>query len=141
MTVKFVYCKAPSANHLEVQPIHPGQCHCGAVKFKVNLPNGLENPARCNCSICKRHGALMGFVDIEDFIIEEGEDVLSLYQFNTGVAKHYFCSRCGIYTHHQRRSVPTQYAFNVACLDGIDPYTLADVPVIDGAGHHPNDNE
>lgn len=139
MTVKFTYTNQPLVEEIPVKPSHRGQCHCGSVKFTVRLERGLQNPARCNCSLCKRKGAVMGFVDLADFVIDEGADMLTLYQFNTFTARHFFCSRCGIYTHHQRRSVPTQYAFNIACLDGVDPFLLADVPVIDGAHHHPSD--
>jgi hypothetical protein len=67
--------------------------------------------------------------------ITKGEDKLTLYQFNTNTAKHYFCSICGIYTHHQRRSNPNQFGFNVACLEGVNPYELNDVPVMDGINH------
>lgn len=81
----------------------------------------------------------MAFVDLADFVVDRGAEHLTAYQFNTRIARHYFCSRCGIYTHHQRRSVPTQFAFNLACLDGIDPLTLRHVPVIDGSRHHPSD--
>jgi len=139
MSVTFTYSNKPLVDEIPVKPWHKGQCHCGSVKFTVHLEQGLKNPARCNCSLCIRKGAVMGFVERADFVIDEGEDMLLLYQFNTFTAKHYFCSRCGIYTHHQRRSVPTQYAFNIACLDGVDPYVLANVPVIDGAQHHPCD--
>jgi hypothetical protein len=64
-----------------------------------------------------------------------GEQSLTLYQFNTNTAKHYFCSKCGIYTHHQRRSNPNQYGVNVACLEGISPFDFAEVPVLDGQNH------
>lgn len=67
--------------------------------------------------------------------IEQGEDALTEYQFNTGTAKHYFCSTCGIYTFHQRRSNAAQYGVNVACLDGISPFDFAEVPVLDGVNH------
>lgn len=67
-----------------------------------------------------------------------GEDKLSLYQFNTHTAKHYFCSVCGIYTHHQRRSNPQEYGYNVGCLEGVNPYLIPEVPVNDGT-HHPSD--
>jgi hypothetical protein len=70
--------------------------------------------------------------------IIEGEQFLSMYQFNTKTAKHYFCSRCGIYTHHQRRSNPSQFAINVRCLEGVDPFALGQVPVYDGV-NHPSD--
>jgi hypothetical protein len=69
----------------------------------------------------------------------QGEDMLTSYRFNSGLAQHFFCSRCGIYTHHQRRSNQDQYGVNVACLDGISPFDFSEVPVLDGV-NHPNDN-
>jgi hypothetical protein len=89
--------------------------------------------------MCRRRGAVVASVQLQDLKIDEGENVLTLYQFNTKTAKHYFCSVCGIYTHHQRRSNPELYAFNIACLDGIDPFVLAHVPVLDGEDH-PSDS-
>jgi hypothetical protein len=71
--------------------------------------------------------------------IVRGEDMLSSYRFNTGAAQHFFCSKCGIYTHHQRRSNPKQYGVNVACLEGVSPFDFAEVPVMDGV-RHPSDN-
>ena len=70
--------------------------------------------------------------------IIEGEEALTSYRFNTRTAQHFFCSRCGIYTHHQRRSTPDQYAVNVACLTGISPFDFEEVPVVDGV-NHPSD--
>jgi hypothetical protein len=67
--------------------------------------------------------------------IFQGEEVLKLYQFNTKTAKHYFCSNCGIYTHHQRRSKPSQYGYNVGCLEGVNPFALGAVPTYDGVNH------
>src|SRR5882757_1578988 len=55
--------------------------------------------------------------------------------FNTNPAKHYFCSRCGIYIHHQRRSNPKQYGVNVACLGGVSPFDFQELPVYDGTRH------
>ncbi|MEH6548683.1 MAG: GFA family protein [Pseudomonadales bacterium] len=110
-----------------------GSCHCGAVVFEVELANGLDNLLRCNCSLCRRKGAIMQGVAKEKFHIIKGEDVVSLYQWNTLVAKHYFCSQCGIYTHHQRRSDPSQYGFNIACLDDYAPVDSAAITLVDGA--------
>ena len=87
-----------------IQPKHRASCHCGAVVLELSLPNGIENPRRCDCSICRRKGAMVGSVPLAGIKILKGEDVLKLYEFNTKTAKHYFCSICGIYTHHQRRS-------------------------------------
>jgi hypothetical protein len=113
--------------------IRHASCHCGTVKLEVTLPNGLDKLIRCNCSLCKRKGAVMMGMPLERLRVVEGAEKLTLYQWNTRVAKHYFCSVCGIYTHHQRRSDPTQYGINVACLEGVDPLALGDVTVLDGA--------
>jgi hypothetical protein len=116
-----------------------GSCHCGAVTFEVTLPDGLTGLGRCNCSICRRRGAIVAYVELAGLKVTKGADKLSLYQFNTMTAKHYFCSVCGIYTHHQRRSNPQQYAVNIACLEGVDPFRFRDVPVADGI-NHPRDS-
>jgi hypothetical protein len=84
-------------------------------------------------------GAVAVSADIGGISFQAGEEALTLYRFNTGVAQHYFCSKCGIYTHHRRRSNPNQYGVNVACLKGVSPFDFDDVPVIDGI-NHPKDN-
>jgi hypothetical protein len=94
-----------------IQSKHKSSCHCGSVVLELSLPNGIENPRRCDCSICKRKGAIVASVDLSGLRIVKGADVLKLYQFNTHTAKHYFCSNCGIYTHHQRRSNPNEYGY------------------------------
>ena len=88
--------------------------------------------------MCRRRGTIVASVALDGLVIVEGKDKLSLYQFNTMTAKHYFCSICGIYTHHQRRSNPEEFGFNVACLEGANPYELENVPIVDGI-HHPSD--
>lgn len=112
-----------------------GACHCGAVQFRVRLADGLRDPRRCDCSLCRMRGAVAVSARVEDFVVTRGEDVLTEYRFNTGVARHFFCSRCGIYTHHRRRSKPAECGVNVACLVGVSPFDFADVPVNDGAAH------
>ena len=110
-----------------------GTCHCGAIVFEVDLANGFENVRRCNCSICSRKGAVMAAVPLDGLRVVKGADRLSLYQWNTMQAKHYFCSSCGIYTHHQRRSVPTEYGFNVACIIGVDLASIGPIGASNGA--------
>ena len=122
----------------KIQLKHRASCHCGAVVLELTLPNGIENPRRCDCSICRRKGAMVASVDLSGIRIIEGKDTLKLYQFNTNTAKHYFCSHCGIYTHHQRRSNPTEYGFNIGCLEGVNPFDLGDVIINDGV-NHPSD--
>jgi hypothetical protein len=75
----------------------------------------------------------MASVPIERFRITKGEERLTLYQWNTGQAKHYFCRTCGIYTHHQRRTNARELGVNIACLEGVDPFAFEPVAVADGA--------
>ncbi|SAK48021.1 aldehyde-activating protein [Caballeronia temeraria] len=108
-----------------------GACHCGAVTFEVDTPP--EPAVRCNCSFCRRRGAVMSAPFVKEKLrILSGEDELTLYQFNTQVAKHFFCKRCGIYTFHQTRSNPDEWRVNLGCIDDVDAYSL-DAPVKDGA--------
>jgi hypothetical protein len=79
-----------------------------------------------------------GVAPVGGIEIRAGADALTAYRFNTGTAQHFFCSRCGIYTHHQRRSNTNQYGVNVACLDGISPFDFPAVTVLDGV-NHPSD--
>jgi hypothetical protein len=117
-----------------------GACHCGSVRFHVRLTEGLHSARRCTCSYCRMRGAIAVSAELDGLTILAGEDALSMYQFNTMSAKHYFCSKCGIYTHHQRRSNPHQYGINVACLERISPFDFDEVLVFDGI-HHPSDKE
>jgi hypothetical protein len=84
-------------------------------------------------------GAVAVSADLDGIRFLAGEGTLAVYQFNTGSAKHYFCPKCGIYTHHQRRSNPNQFGVNVACLKGVSPFDFAEVPVLDRV-NHPNDS-
>tara|TARA_B100001093_G_scaffold423273_1_gene416118 strand:+ start:124 stop:486 length:363 start_codon:yes stop_codon:yes gene_type:complete len=111
------------------------KCHCGEVEAEINVPENLEKFLRCNCSICKRKGAIMSMVKNEDFKITKGKESLTLYQFHSKVAKHYFCSICGIYTHHNPRINPAMTGFNVGCIEEIDVFKLDNILVNDGQNH------
>ena len=115
-----------------------GACHCGSVRFRVVLSDGLDSARRCTCSLCRMRGAIAVSAAVGDLEITEGADLLTQYQFNTKVAAHYFCSICGIYTHHRRRSDPSQFGVNVACLEGVSPFDFSEVIVNDGV-NHPSD--
>ncbi len=121
-----------------IQGKHRSTCHCGSVELEVDLPDGIVDPRRCDCSICRRKGAVVASVPLSAVKIVKGEDVLSLYQFDTKEAKHYFCSICGIYTHHKRRSNPHQFGINIGCLEGVNPFLIENVPTADGI-NHPSD--
>ena len=76
--------------------------------------------------------------ELDRFELHQGADKLATYRFNTGVAEHHFCTSCGIYTHHKRRSNPDQLGINVACLAGLSPFDFPEVTVMDGE-NHPSD--
>lgn len=120
---------------VKIQPKHKASCHCGSVELELDLPDGLIDVRRCDCSLCSRRGAVAASIPLSAINIKKGADKLTLYQFNTKTAKHFFCSNCGIYTHHQRRSNPEQYGINVACLEGINPLKIKDIPTFDGVNH------
>ena len=61
-----------------------------------------------------------------DFKLLAGEEALTLYQFHTHTAKHYFCRVCGIYPFHRKRVTPDYVGINVFCLEDFDP---AGIPV------------
>jgi len=95
-----------------------GSCHCGAVQFRIEAD--ITDVYRCDCSLCSMKNALMTSVHKDDFTLVAGEDVLSEYRWNTGVARHFFCSTCGIYPFHRKRAMPDYYGVNVNCLQGFD---------------------
>lgn len=117
-----------------------GACHCGAVQFSVRLSDGLHTARRCTCSYCRMRGAVAVSAERGGVTITAGGDALRTYRFGTMTAAHHFCSVCGIYTHHQRRSNPGQYGVNVACLEGLSPFDFEAVPVNDGV-NHPSDSK
>ena len=84
-------------------------------------------------------GAVAVTASIDGFTLLQGEGMLATYRFNTGVAEHHFCTKCGIYTHHKRRSNPNELGLNVACLEGLSPFDFTEVVVNDGQ-RHPSDN-
>ena len=95
-----------------------GGCHCGRVRFEVTAD--LSHVTDCNCSICSKKGFLHLIVPRERFKLLGGEEALTTYRFNTGVAQHTFCSVCGIHPFYVPRSDPDRIDVNVRCLDGVD---------------------
>jgi len=115
------------------------KCHCNAIEIELYLPNGFEKLRRCNCSICSRRNAVMGSVSAQNLTVLKGESFLQEYSFNTHIAKHFFCSNCGIYTHHQRRSNPEEFGFNISCVEGVKIEEFANIGYLDGKDSHPSD--
>jgi hypothetical protein len=95
---------------------YEGGCHCGAIRFRVEVERHVA--LDCNCSICRMKGNLHLIVPKERFTLLRGEDSLSTYRFNTGVAQHTFCKVCGIHPFYVPRSHPDGIDVNVRCIDG-----------------------
>ena len=119
---------------------HRLTCHCTTVELEIDLPDGIVDPKRCNCSFCRRRGAVVGTMAEGDFRIVKGQNHLRRYQFGTQTGEHFFCDTCGIYTHHRRRSDPRLFGYNIGCLEGVNPFDIETIPTSDGI-HHPADRK
>ena len=111
---------------------YDGSCHCGAIRFSYEgeeITGGL----RCTCSICSRKGAMMSpeAIPLDALKIEANDEDLGLYQFDSRVAKHHFCRRCGIYTHNETARKPGHYRVNLGCIEDLDTSDF-EVAVFDG---------
>tara|TARA_B100000686_G_scaffold183317_1_gene190199 strand:- start:521 stop:898 length:378 start_codon:yes stop_codon:yes gene_type:complete len=95
-----------------------GSCSCSKVTFEVKTK--LKRISKCNCSICTKKGIIHHVVDQNKFILVSGKDNLSLYQFGTMRAKHYFCKYCGIQMFNNPRTYPEKVSVNVNCIDDFD---------------------
>lgn len=107
-------------------PRYQGGCHCGRVRFEIDAEIGTI--IDCNCSICAKKGFLHLIVDPQQMRLLSPADAVSLYQFNTKTAKHYFCPVCGISAYYIPRSHPDKIDVNVRCLEGIALESLTIVP-------------
>lgn len=116
------------------------RCHCGAVKLEATLKSDRFEPSRCTCSFCRRRQAGNVSAAVNQVKILRGNEVLTLYEFGTGTAKHFFCSVCGIYTHHQRRADTSEIGINLGCIDGALPWEHEPIPWTDGI-RHPSDEK
>lgn len=93
-----------------------GGCHCGAVRWEAETDDNVVVDA-CNCSICSMTGFLHLIVPKSRFRLLQGQEALTAYTFNTGVARHLFCKRCGIKSFYVPRSNPDGYSLNLNCMD------------------------
>jgi hypothetical protein len=112
-------------------PTYTGSCHCGQVTFE--LDGEIRGVVECNCSVCRRKGALWHAATDEQLRITSGEADLGLYQFGTRTARHYFCKRCGMSPFSRPRLDPSRWVVNVRCLEGVDVKSL---PVRPFDGEH-----
>jgi hypothetical protein len=95
-----------------------GSCHCGKIRFEIDTD--LDHVRVCDCSMCRRRGALLHRVDEGSFRLLSPLSDLALYQWHTKTAKDYFCPTCGIQPFRRPRTAPDQWSINVRCLEGVD---------------------
>ena len=114
-----------------------GSCHCRKIEFliEVNEEDILKHIYRCDCSLSKKKSIVMKPVAVENFKLIKGKNNLSSYRWNKRIAEHFFCNKCGVYTHHKRRRDPTQFAVNLACIDGITTPKEDQISWTDGSTH------
>lgn len=117
-----------------------GRCHCGAVEIAIPADTDFSVARRCDCSYCRRRWVPTAGVDADNIEVIKGADMLTLYQFNTKKAEHFFCRHCGIYTHHRRRSDTSEFGVNITCFDHINMQDYNNVAILDGI-NHPKDRK
>ena len=108
---------------------YTGSCHCGRVRFEVDAD--LDHLRACDCTVCRKRGALSHRVEESCFRLLTPLDELSVYQWHTRTAKDYFCASCGVLPFRRPRTAPHLWGINVRCLDGVD---LSAIPVRDVQG-------
>lgn len=99
---------------------YKGGCHCGKVRFEVEM--AIDSVMACNCSICSKKAHLLAFAPEDQFHLLKGEDALTDYQFGKKTIHHYFCSTCGIGS-FGKGTMPDgthMRAINVRCLDDVN---------------------
>jgi len=101
---------------------HTGSCHCGRVRFAIEAE--IDRVRVCDCSICRRRGALLYRVEEGDFELLTPLEDLASYKFHTRQATDYFCPNCGILPFRRPRTAPHLWSVNVRCLDDVDLETL-----------------
>ena len=117
---------------------HTGGCHCGRVRFEIAAPRRIR-VSECNCSICSKSGYLHLIVPAERFNLLTGREALTTYTFNTGTARHLFCSACGVKSFYVPRSHPDGYSVNARCIDSntIDEMTVTPLNGRDWEAQYP----
>ena len=109
-----------------MQNTYTGGCHCGRVRFRVTTD--LQGILDCNCSICTKKGFLHLIVEPDQFELLTDPAALTTYTFGTGVAKHSFCTTCGMHPFYVPRSHPDKIDVNVRCIDGLEIGKLSITP-------------
>ncbi|KAH7385017.1 Mss4-like protein [Cadophora sp. MPI-SDFR-AT-0126] len=114
-----------------------GNCHCGAFKFSVKLPE-LKSAMACNCSYCLKKGIWWVMVGPGNLTVEQGEEHLKSYEFGNRVMAHKFCPTCGTGVYGKVKKSPegVNIGINARTLRDVDLWSL-EITKMDGAALEP----
>ena len=122
-------------------PDYHGGCHCGSVRITVRRDSPIDSLTDCNCTVCRKKGILHLPVQDDDLTVVQGKDNLTLYQWRTNTASHWFCKACGIHVFGRPRMHPERYTVNARCLDDFDAF-MPNVSLVPFDGqNHPKDRQ
>ena len=76
-------------------------CHCGAVR--IHVQRAPRTVTSCNCSLCRRYGALWAYYRATTVQVEAPKRNLSSYSWRRKVRAYFRCSKCGCVTHYKYR--------------------------------------
>ena len=112
---------------------YTGGCHCGAVRFRFHTDAPITGGLRCNCSICRRRGAVMSLPWFPPDAFDElvGMDALTIYQWGDHDMNHYFCKTCGVAPFSEVVEKPGHLRLNLGCVEEVDPLAVS-IELIDG---------
>lgn len=116
---------------------HVGSCHCGAVRFEVDVDPGARI-GRCNCTICRRTAVTSAIVKPAAFRLLSGEGNLGRYEWGGRVAKRFFCKTCGIHCFapgHLEQLGGDYVSVNLNCIDNLE---VDEAKVVYWDGRHDN---
>jgi hypothetical protein len=107
-------------------------CHCGQVACRIEAAPSAA--IECNCSICRRKGAVLVAIAPEQFHLETACDALAVYTFGRHVIRHQFCKTCDCAPFGEGIGPDGQamVAINLRCAEGLDLAKLT-ITEFDGA--------
>ncbi|MDM3872482.1 GFA family protein [Porticoccus sp. W117] len=118
--------------------MYQGECHCGAVSFEIS--EAPEKLVDCNCSICRRIGALWGHVSIDSVNINSPAEGTTAYVQGDKTLAVHTCKSCGCTTHWESLQADGEYMavnfrmcepevieqFRIRKFDGADSWKFLD---------------
>jgi hypothetical protein len=114
-----------------------GSCHCGAVRYEVDI-DLAKGGSRCNCTACTKIGQFGAMVKPPAFRLLVDESAVAVYEWGARISRRHFCPRCGVHLFsrgHLEVLGGDFVSVNLATLDDIDPAAL---PVVYWDGRHDN---